>query len=117
MKQLIAFCGIDCEQCEARLATVRNDRALREAVARKWAELNNAPEIRPEMINCMGCRTEGCKTYYCTDLCPIRQCARQKQVETCAGCDAMPVCAKLAAVTTNAPGSRERLQQARDAAF
>lgn len=30
MKQLIACCGLDCESCDARIATVKNDDELRE---------------------------------------------------------------------------------------
>ena len=29
MKQLIACCGLDCEGCDARIATVGNDNELR----------------------------------------------------------------------------------------
>ena len=28
MNEYIAYCGLDCEECEARLATVNNDEAL-----------------------------------------------------------------------------------------
>ena len=31
MKKYIAYCGLDCESCEARLATVNNDATLQEA--------------------------------------------------------------------------------------
>lgn len=54
MKQLIACCGLDCESCDARIATVNNDNELREKTARKWSELNNEPAITAETINCMG---------------------------------------------------------------
>ena len=54
MKQLIACCGLDCEGCDARIATVGNDNELREKTARKWSEMNNAPEITAATINCMG---------------------------------------------------------------
>ena len=30
MKQLIACCGLDCENCDARIATINNDDKLRE---------------------------------------------------------------------------------------
>ena len=30
MKKNIGYCGLDCEKCDAFLATVRNDDALRE---------------------------------------------------------------------------------------
>ena len=98
MKNYIAYCGLDCESCEARLATVKNDDAMRRAVAKLWSELNSA-DITPEMINCSGCRIEGVKTPYCDSLCPIRRCALGKRVETCGSCDEMESCEKLAAVT------------------
>ena len=34
MKQLIACCGLDCESCDARIATVENDNELKEKTAR-----------------------------------------------------------------------------------
>ena len=61
MKELIAFCGLDCERCEAFIATKNDDDALRKKVAKEWSELNGV-DITPEMINCQGCRTNGVKT-------------------------------------------------------
>ena len=40
MKKYIAFCGLDCEFCEARFATANNDDALRRKVAKEWSEMN-----------------------------------------------------------------------------
>ena len=54
MRKMIAYCGLDCEKCDAYIATVRDDQALREKTAKAWAELNHAP-ILPEHINCLGC--------------------------------------------------------------
>lgn len=51
MKQLIACCGLDCESCDARIATVKNDDELREKTAQKWSAMNNAPEITAATIN------------------------------------------------------------------
>lgn len=59
MKQLIACCGLDCESCDARIATVRDDNELREKTAQLWSKLNNIPEITADTINCMGCRVDG----------------------------------------------------------
>ena len=61
MNQYIAYCGLNCEACEARMATMNNDDTLRKKVAKLWSELNGV-EITPEMINCAGCRIEGVKT-------------------------------------------------------
>ena len=43
MDDLIAYCGLNCAACDAYLATLHNDQALRERTAKLWAELNNAP--------------------------------------------------------------------------
>ena len=100
MKAYIAYCGLDCETCEARIATVNHDDVMRRMVARKWSELNGV-EITPEMINCAGCRIEGAKTPYCESLCPIRQCALSRKIETCGDCSEMDTCEKLGAIVRN----------------
>jgi len=98
--EYIAYCGLNCEVCEARLASVNDDDALREKVAGLWSELNGV-EITPEMINCSGCRIDGVKTPYCDSLCPIRQCALERGVETCGACADMSKCEKLGMITEN----------------
>ena len=60
MNELIACCGLDCEKCDARIATVTNDEALREKTAALWSQLNGV-EITPEMLHCTGCRMAGAK--------------------------------------------------------
>ena len=109
MKNYIAFCGLDCESCKARIATVHNDDALREKVAGLWSELNGV-EITPEMINCVGCRINGVKTPYCESLCPIRQCAMERDMETCGSCGEMESCEKLRAITEHNVDALKRLK-------
>ena len=92
MNEYIAYCGLDCEACEARLATVNNDDALRRRVAKEWSELNSA-EITPEMINCSGC------------------CAIGKQMETCGRCPEMNSCEKLSMITGNNADALRRLME------
>lgn len=94
MKEYIAYCGLDCEICEARIATINDDNELRRKVAINWSELNGV-EITPEMINCSGCRVDGVKTPFCESLCPIRACAMQKGYETCGSCGDMDACDKI----------------------
>ena len=81
MKDMIGYCGLDCEKCDAYLATINDDQVLREKTAKLWAELNNAP-ILPEHINCEGCRANGAKTVFCEHMCEIRKCALEKRVST-----------------------------------
>ena len=52
-EMMIAYGGLDCEKCDAFIATKNNDQALHEKTAKLWAELNNVP-ILPEQINCDG---------------------------------------------------------------
>lgn len=100
MNKFIAYCGLNCEKCEARTATINNDNALREKVAKLWTELNGV-EITSEMINCEGCRTDGVKTPFCDSMCPIRKCAGTKKHETCGHCDNMEKCETVGMVISN----------------
>ena len=106
---MIAFCGLDCEKCNAFIATKNNDQTLREKTAKLWAKLNNAP-ILPEHINCEGCRMNGKKTIYCDSLCPIRQCALKKGVTTCGYCSMLKTCEKVGAIIANNPDALNNLK-------
>lgn len=108
MKQLIACCGLDCESCDARIATVGNDNALREKTAQKWSEMNNAPEITAATITCMGCRADGAKFGYCS-LCEIRKCVSEKGFNTCGDCKELDNCQIVGAVFQHAPSAKENL--------
>lgn len=108
MKAFIAHCGLDCEKCEARIATVNNDDQLRAKVAKEWSELNKH-EITPEMIHCEGCRIDGVKFPFCESLCPIRQCALGKDFETCGECGEVASCAKAAMILGDNADARRNL--------
>lgn len=109
MKNMIAYCGLDCEKCDAYLATINDDQVLREKTAKLWAELNNAP-ILPEHINCQGCRVEGIKTVFCENFCKIRQCALKKKATTCGDCPDMKKCRTLEEIIVNTPEALENLK-------
>ena len=114
MDKLTACCGLDCEKCDARTATLTNDDALRERTAALWSKLNGVT-ITPEMINCTGCRTEGAKTPFCDRLCPIRGCVREKRLDTCADCAQMDGCRTLGRIAENDPSVLENLKRLRRA--
>lgn len=114
MHTLIACCGLDCSQCDARIATLTGDEVLRNETARRWSAMNQAPEITPETICCTGCRTEGAKFAYCA-LCAIRQCAVRRGHATCGACPEMETYPTVEAVFRHAPEARERLRRLRDA--
>lgn len=109
-KELTAYCGLDCETCDARLATIRDDAELRRKTADLWTELNGV-EIAPEDINCLGCRVDGPKTPFCESLCPIRQCALRKGVETCGECSMLERCDFIRMITDNNEEAYRRLRE------
>ena len=109
MRNMIAYCGLDCEKCDAYLATINNDQALREKTAKLWAELNNVP-ILPEHINCLGCRVEGTKTVFCDSLCAIRKCALNKGIATCGECSDLESCPTVGAILENNPSTLKNLK-------
>jgi len=110
MRKMIAYCGLDCEKCDAYLATKNNDDALREKTAKLWSELNGIT-ILPEQINCEGCRMDGVKTVFCDKLCGIRQCGLKKGFETCGDCPDMETCETLSMVTANNDEAKENLRR------
>lgn len=110
MRKMIACCGLDCEKCDAYIAAVNDDDALREKTAKLWSEMNNAP-ITAEMINCAGCRADDVKTPFCESLCGVRQCALKKGLETCGDCPEINSCAAVGAILDYSPEARENLAE------
>lgn len=100
MSRMIAYCGLDCMECDARKATVNNDDELRAKTAELWTKLNGV-EITKEMINCMGCSEDDVKTPYCESLCPIRRCAMGKGYSSCGECAELNKCETVGMIISN----------------
>lgn len=109
MKDMIGYSGLDCETCDAYIATVHDDLVLREKTAKLWAGLNNAP-ILPEHINCEGCRMNGAKTVFCDSLCEIRKCALNKGVSNCGDCPELGTCPTVGVILENNKSATENLK-------
>lgn len=109
MKKMIGCCGLDCEKCDAYIATIHNDDALREKTARLWSEMNNV-SIAPEMINCYGCRVDGAKTFFCSNLCEIRKCVSDKGFETCGDCPELKSCQTVGEIHQNSDEALSNLK-------
>jgi hypothetical protein len=108
MQKLISCCGLDCTTCDARTATITNDNVLRAKTAETWSGQYKA-KISPEMINCTGCREAGIKFAHCEE-CEIRNCAKKKGIETCAGCDKLESCELLKNVHQFVPDALANLK-------
>jgi len=103
---ILACCGLECDQCPARVATLEDDQGLREETARQWSAMFQA-EIKPEEISCMGCNSEGPWFGHC-HVCEIRACCQDKGLANCAPCGEFP-CHRLDFVFKGVPQARENL--------
>lgn len=108
-ERIIASCGLDCSTCDARIATLTNDDALRLQTAESWKIIHSIPGITYDMINCTGCREEGPKIGYC-QLCDIRNCAISKNFLTCGECDELISCTIVKKVHSIVPEALENLK-------
>ena len=107
MSPLIAYCGIDCEVCDAYIATLNNNDNLRKEIAKKWSEMFHA-EIPANTINCTGCRIDGSKIGHCYE-CEIRACTQTKNFNTCGDCPELNTCPTIGHIFQQVPGAKERL--------
>lgn len=109
MEKIIACCGLDCAQCDARIATINNDDKLRAETAEKWMTQFNATGITPEMINCTGCMEPGVKIGHCYE-CQVRNCVISKGYQTCAECEKLESCEIVGQIHGFSPSALENLR-------
>jgi len=109
MNNLIGCCGLNCETCDVRIATINDDNDLRAKTAAKWCKLNNTDAIRPEHMNCLGCLSEGVKTVFCTSMCQVRKCCQSKDFANCMQCDDKKTCKELSVFISNNQDAYDRI--------
>lgn len=110
-KNIIAYCGIDCNACPAYVATQNDDEVLRAKTAKEWSALYKA-ERTVEDINCDGCPNDSGRLFAYCGACEVRRCAREKGVATCAVCPDYS-CARLDEFCALMPTARELLEELR----
>ena len=110
---MTACCGLDCAACDAFLATQADDDARRAAVAKDWSSRYGV-EVKPEHINCDGCRADGRKVHYCANLCEIRKCCLARNLDNCSLCSDYP-CQIIKSFFQIAPEMRATLDALRSA--
>ena len=89
MPKMIACCGLVCSDCPAFLATKYDDDAARATTAAVWAEKYGL-DVKPEDVNCDGCRNEGGRRMAYCRTCGIRACCSGKGLDNCTLCEEGP---------------------------
>jgi len=88
IKQMIAPCGHECEDCKVYIATRDKDMEGMKLFSLQLKE-QTGKEVRPEDLACEGCLSEGRRLGFCA-VCPIRACALSKGYSSCASCPQLP---------------------------
>lgn len=95
----VAYCCLECDKCEAYIATQNNDDTLRAKVAKAW-------KMKSEDIRC-----EGCKSNNALFNCEAKKCAIARKLPTCAHCPDFPSCDKE--IWTKWPKLKEKVKAMR----
>ena len=108
-KTCTSYCGLDCEACDAFVATKNNDNQLKTQVAQRWSKLYKR-KVEASDVHCHGCKSDGTQGIYCQTMCPIKPCCREKEIDTCAECGEFP-CKDLKAVFLFCPEAETLLRK------
>ena len=111
MEKMIAYCGLNCSECPALIATKNNDDAKRKETAETWSKQFGQP-IKPEDINCEGCMAETGNVFSYCNICEVRKCGQEKGLENCAYCNDYG-CQKLEKFFEMVPMARDNLEEIR----
>ena len=111
MAKIIAYCGLNCTDCMAYIATQNDDDEKRKETAETWSRKYKA-DIKPADINCEGCLTTTGKVIHQCTVCEVRKCGREKKVVNCAYCGDY-ICEKLGKYFEMAPVMKANLEEVR----
>lgn len=85
----IGCCGMDCDACEARRATLSHDSNALARIA-VTAEISDGDSfVLPSKLKCTGCLEPGVKSIRC-GKCLIRACALENHLPHCGYCENFP---------------------------
>lgn len=111
MEKMIGYCGIICSDCPVLMATQKDDDAERKRVAEIFTR-QYGKEHKPEDVNCDGCISGSSRIFSYCNVCEIRKCGREKEVENCAYCVEYP-CGKLSELFSKYSKAKETLDEVR----
>lgn len=110
MNEMIAYCGLDCRNCDAFKATRAEDLKQKKRIAERWNRKFHK-EFTAQDIECDGCLTSRISGW-CRSICLVRPCAIERGVETCAHCGDYP-CVKIKSFLSDEPEATAKLEEIR----
>jgi hypothetical protein len=108
MNKNIAYCGLVCSSCPILLATDKGNEEktwVAELVKNQYHK-----ECTADDISCDGCLTDGPRIWKECAACPIRKCAKQRNVKSCAYCTEYP-CGTLNEFFKSEPDAKKTLDK------
>jgi hypothetical protein len=111
-KEIVAYCGLLCNECPAYIATQADDLEMRIKTAKGWSTKEH--KVDADDIICDGCPAGGRLNVFCSE-CEVRRCAVEKGVENCARCGDY-ACDRLTGLWNiiQTPDAVERLEKLRN---
>ena len=81
---MIAYCGLDSSQCDAYIATIKDDLEKLKELGEEWSP--SSESFNSDEIRCYGCTQSEDIFEWCKD-CDVRSCAQEKELTNCGYCD------------------------------
>ncbi len=97
MTEMLSFCGYRCDLCAAR----SDDPEVRQRLVDGWRKYLGHEMYTAENVRCDGCKMCG---RLADKQCPVRPCALERGVESCAECDDF-VCEKVGRLLSERMGT------------
>lgn len=102
----LAYCCLNCYECELFIATRDNNEQLKAEVVQKW-NIKQDENFNLQDFGCLGCKSEKL-AFFCKD-CNVKKCAIQKGFQICAQCEDLDYCDKK--LWKNFPEIKEKAKE------
>jgi hypothetical protein len=109
MGKMLSFCGINCIECPAYVATQQNDEEEIKKISEEWS--SDEMKFPPEEIYCDGCSNTG-RLFSWAPNCDIRICCMDKKLENCAYCGDF-ICNVVKKSLDRNPNAKQNLEEIR----
>ncbi|MFA5392941.1 MAG: DUF3795 domain-containing protein [Candidatus Ratteibacteria bacterium] len=109
------LCGFDCNACDVLKSTVHGDAEALQRAHKLWTKTARQhwgmQTLDSAILKCTGCRVEDANIFKGCQLCPIRSCAKGKNLPSCGLCLEWQKCERLSGILADFPEVRNNLER------